>query len=118
MASAESGGVETDISKTWGFAIGTGLVAEFLLPWSCATFKARRDANEFTYGAYDCLERFFGANPFCVVRKVAVQFTGQQRLDPLANTSQMYQPSSPAELGNRNQQWWRDLAETARLQPN
>lgn len=33
--------------------IGTGLVAEFLLPWSCATFKARRDANEFTYGAYD-----------------------------------------------------------------
>lgn len=53
MASAESGGVETDISKTWGFAIGTGLVAEFLLPWSCATFKARRDANEFTYGAYD-----------------------------------------------------------------
>lgn len=30
--------------------IGTGLVAEFLLLWNCATFKARRDASEPTHG--------------------------------------------------------------------
>jgi hypothetical protein len=38
---------------------------------------------------------FFGANPICVVRKLAVQFIHQQgQLDTLAKTSQIYQQPS------------------------
>jgi hypothetical protein len=42
-------------------------------------------------GKWACLERFLGETPICVVRKSAVEFTGQQRqLDPVTNTSQIF----------------------------
>jgi hypothetical protein len=41
---------------------------------------------------------FFGANPICVVRKSAIQFTTQQKqLDSLSNTSEIYQQSGFVE---------------------
>jgi hypothetical protein len=41
---------------------------------------------------------FFGANPICIVRKLAVQFTRVQwQLDPIPNISQIYQQSSSLE---------------------
>ena len=66
-------------------------------------------------GKWNCLKMFccfvlfcfvlfcfvFGANLICVVRKSAVQFTDQpQQLDPLTNTSQIYQqpPSLTTEF--------------------
>jgi hypothetical protein len=58
---------------------------------------------------------FFGAISICLVRKSAVQFTGQKwELNSLANTSQIYQQDSLEELGY--QQQWHNLAETARPQ--
>jgi hypothetical protein len=47
-----------------------------------------------------CLERVFGAMPICVVRKVAVQFTGQWwQLDPLTNTSWIHEQSNSVVSG-------------------
>jgi hypothetical protein len=85
----------------------------FNLPWSPPTTKG--SGKERIQGKWTCLERFFGATPFCVVWKTAVQFTGrQQQLDPLANTSQIHHLGR-VRIANMNQQRWHYLAETARL---
>jgi hypothetical protein len=56
--------------------------------------------GEIGGGKWTRLERFFGANPICVVRKSVVQFTDYQgQLHPLANTSRIYQQSSSVESG-------------------
>jgi hypothetical protein len=56
---------------------------------------SRGNGKERIWGSTPILESFFGATLVCVVWKSAVQFTGQQwQLDPLTNTSWIYQQSS------------------------
>jgi hypothetical protein len=56
-------------------------------------------------------------NSICIVMKLAVQFTGQQRqFNILKNTSGIYQQSSLVELGQL--QHWHNLAGRARPQLN
>jgi hypothetical protein len=69
------------------------VLKHFNLPSSLP--PTRGSGKERTQGLWICLERFFGANPICIARKTAIQFTGQQQqLDSLANTSQIHQQSS------------------------
>jgi hypothetical protein len=64
----------------------------FILPFSPPPTKGSGKGR--IQGKWTCLEMVLGASPICVVRKLAVQFTGQQwQLDPLGRTSMIYQQS-------------------------
>ena len=67
------------------------------------------------------LKEVFGVTPLCIVRKSAVEFTGQQQqFDPLINKHFVDAPavqSGRVGIANRNQRWWHCLAERARPQP-
>jgi hypothetical protein len=71
------------------------VLKHFNLPFSPPPTRGSGKERIQGMGEWNCLERFFGATPICVVWKSIVQFTGQQtQLHLFPNTSQIYRQSS------------------------
>jgi hypothetical protein len=68
------------------------VLKHFNLPSSPSPTRGSGKERLLGYGGSGpVLKLFFGVNPICIVRKPALQFTGQhQQLNLLANTSQIY----------------------------